>query len=127
VIAGFVQRIKGRTDVYTTAIGEDLGIIGDEDDFDADNFVPEFKGKIMPEGPKLEFGKDQTDGIHIYTRLKGVAEWNFLATDTESPYIDTRALANPNVPEVREYRCRAFISDTEIGQWSGIVSVTVGG
>ncbi|HLG33582.1 MAG TPA: hypothetical protein VI757_01770, partial [Bacteroidia bacterium] len=92
VIAGLVKRIKGKTDVYTVNICEDLGIIGDEDDFVPDTFVPEFKGKIMPEGPKLEFGKDQTDGVHIYTSLKGVAEWNYLATDTESPYIDTRAL-----------------------------------
>ncbi|MFI5219224.1 MAG: hypothetical protein ACHQNT_07015 [Bacteroidia bacterium] len=126
-IGGIVQGIKSKKSVYTTAIGEDLGIIGDESDFDADNFTPKLKGKSMPGFADLQFVKDQTDGVNIYSRQQGEPEWRFLAHDTESPYHDTRPLRVPGTPEVREYRCRATLHDAEIGQWSDVVAVTFSG
>jgi hypothetical protein len=127
IIGGMVARIKGMKNVYTEAIGEDLRIVGDESSFDENTFKPTLKGTATPDGAKLVFGKDETDGVNIYTRNKGAAEFIFLARDTESPYIDTRPLANPAVPEVREFRCRAVLHDVEIAVWSDTVSVTVGG
>jgi len=47
--------------------------------------------------------------------------------DNFPPYDDTRALANPNVPEVREYMVRPVINDVEIGLPSDIVSAVFGG
>lgn len=126
IISGYVKRIKASAN-YTDAIGEDLGIIGAESDFVADDFVPKLKGKSMPGFVDLSFIKDVTDGVNIYSRLQGETEWKFLAFDTESPYHDTRPLAAAGKPEIREYRCRAVISDEEIGQWSDVVTVTFSG
>ena len=47
--------------------------------------------------------------------------------DTEAPYYDTRPLAQPGVPEVREYKVRGMVADDEIGQSSDIVSLTFAG
>lgn len=127
IIGGIVQRIKGYKNAYTTGIGEDLGIVGDESSFDPNTFTPEFKGTATPDGAKLVFKKDESEGVNIYSRMAGAAEFTFLARDTESPYIDNRPLAEAGKPEVREFRCRAVLNDVEIGNFSDVVRVTVGG
>ena len=124
IISGFVARMKASQN-YTEAIGEDLGIIGDESDFDALTYKPEIKGKSVPGGARVTFTKKGVDGIDFQSRPKGSTTWEKLAFDSQSPYIDTRPPRSPGVPEEREYRGRGVISDVEIGEWSDIISVTV--
>jgi hypothetical protein len=128
VVGGYVQRIKGMKNVYTTAIGEDLGIIGDEISFDPDTFKIEIKGvKWNNEGVKLSFVKGESDGGNIYSRTNGIGSFVKLAFDGESPFIDTRPLAVPGTPENREYLIKPVLHDAEIGLPSDVVSVVVGG
>jgi hypothetical protein len=126
-IGGLVKRIKGTTASYTTAIGEDLGIIGDETTFDAANFQTALKGKSLPGSNEITFVKSATDGVNIYSHPVGNPDpnvWEKLAFDTSSPYNDTRPLAVAGIPENRKYRARGVINDAEIGQWSDILSLT---
>jgi hypothetical protein len=124
-ISGLVQRIKGHAD-YNTAIGEDLGIIGDEQaPFDTANFKPNGEGKAQIGFVNLTFEKSGCDSMHIYT-------WNgtsfvYLANDTESPYHDTRALAVPGQPENRQFQLRGVLHDAEIGIVSDTITVTFAG
>jgi len=127
VISGYVQRIKGMKNVYTNAIGEDLGIVGDETTFDPDTFKIEIKGvKITNEGVKLDWVKGESDGTYIYSRVNGVGSFTKLAFDGVSPYIDTRPLSVPGTPETREYLTKPVLNDVEIGLPSDVVSVVVG-
>jgi hypothetical protein len=127
VIGGYVQRIKAMKNVYTTAIGEDLGIVGDETTFDPDTLKIEIKGvKITNEGVKLEWVKGESDGTYIYSRVNGVGSFTKLAFDGSSPYIDTRPLSVPGTPETREYMTKPVLNDVEIGLPSDVVSVVVG-
>lgn len=112
---------------YTPAIGDTLGIIGTDDAFDPDAHQPELTAEAFPGHVKLEFTKDPTDGVNLYTRLQGQPTWTYLARDTNSPYIDNRPLATPGQPEQREYHARGVINDEEIGQMSEIASVSFGG
>lgn len=125
-ISGMVQRIKGNTSKYTEAIGMDLGIIGDETTFDADNFIPAITGKPMPGQAIIGFTKHGIDGVNVYSHAVGGDQtlWVKLAYDGHSPYIDTRPLAVAGQPEHRQYKIRGVIHDLEIGQWSDVVSVT---
>jgi hypothetical protein len=67
-------------------------------------------------------------GVHIYSRLAGQTVWVRIGTDTSSPYIDGRELAQPRVPETREYMLRGIdIVDREIGVDSDIQSITWAG
>jgi hypothetical protein len=128
VISGYVARIKGMKNVYTTAIGEDLGIIGDESSFDPDTFKAEIKGvKITNEGVKLSFVKGETEGVNIYSRIGTAGPFMKLAFDGSSPYVDTRPLSLPGTPETREYMAKPVLHDAEIGLPSDVVSVVVGG
>jgi hypothetical protein len=45
----------------------------------------------------------------------------------QSPYYDTKPLANPAVSEVREYLVRGMIGDKEIGLDSDVVSIIFAG
>ena len=76
---------------------------------------------------RLKFTKGSSDGVNLYTRLRGQSAWTFLARDTNSPYDDHRPLTAPGVPETREYQAYGVLKDDQIGQPSTIVSVTFGG
>lgn len=112
---------------YKSAIGQDLGVIGSDEVFDADEFVPKIQAEVFPGYVRIEWIKDQIQGINIYTRRKGDTKWRFLARDTRSPYIDNEGLEVQDTPETREYMAIAVIDDEEIGKQSDIVSVVFGG
>jgi hypothetical protein len=112
---------------YTAAIGDDLGIIGSEVANDYSTFKPTINGESFPGYVRLSFLKEGTDGVNIYTRLKGFANFTFLARDTFSPYDDTRPLSTAGQAETREYMAIAVIDDEQVGQQSDIVTVVFGG
>lgn len=116
-----------RTDGYSEAIGQDLGVIGEAASFDPGSYKPEIKGKAFPGYVNLTYSKLGVDGFNFYSRLKGTADWKFIGFDIESPFHDTIALAEPNKPETREYSAMGVLNDVEIGQRSDIVVVTFGG
>lgn len=121
-----VSRLKTHSG-YTQAIGEDLDVIGEAEPFDPTTFQPKMTTTVFPGKVRIDFVKGPTDGVNIYCRLKGQANFKFVARDTNSPYEDYTPLAQAGVAEVREYCARAVIEDQEIGQLCDIVSVTYGG
>src|SRR6185503_10891797 len=65
-IRTFAQRIKNHA-AYTTTIGEELGIIGDEQTVDVPNSQPELKHAKVPSGHEFKFNlKSFFDGVNIY-------------------------------------------------------------
>ncbi|HLG35217.1 MAG TPA: hypothetical protein VI757_10080 [Bacteroidia bacterium] len=129
-IGGIVTGIKSKKSVYTEGIGENLGIIGDETIFIADDYLPILTGKAMPGSVKISFEKNGVEAMSIYSHPVGSTDpdaWEHLANDHHSPYHDTRALAVAGKPEVREYRARGVLGDVEIGQWSAVIKVTFSG
>ena len=104
-----------------------LQLIGPESDFDPNTFKPVLKVTVVGGIIKVEFTKKECDSMAIYCRLRGTQGWTKLAIDTRSPYMDTVPLADPAVPEMREYMARGVIDNIEIGQPSDIVTVTYAG
>jgi hypothetical protein len=123
ILRNAIRRLKTHTD-YTDAIGQELGVIGSESSLPD---KPGLKAKARVNDVELSFTKKGLDGVNVYARAKGAAQWTFLARDTHSPYHDTRPLANAGVPETREYMCIGVVSDEEVGEVSDIVSVVFGG
>lgn len=112
---------------FTDAIGADLQIITTESGFDPQSFKTTLSSSVHPGRVEIGFVKSETQGVNIYTRLKGQATWVKLSFDGHSPYIDNRPLAVANTPEHREYMAIAVIDDAEIGQSSDIIEVVFGG
>ena len=126
VIAKAIGDFK-RVDGYAEAIGHVLGVIGEADIFDPESYKPVIKAKAFPGYIELTYKKLGVDGLNFYSRIKGTADWTFIGFDIESPFHDTRALAEPNKPEIREFCAQGVLNDVEIGLRSDIIEVTFGG
>lgn len=115
---------------YTEAIGEALGIIPSANPFDPNTYQAKIMSAVnsAPGGVvKLRFNKahGNISGVNMYYRLQGQTAFQFIAFRQITPFVDNTPLAQPGVPEVREYQAIAVISDVEIGIPSDIVAVTV--
>ncbi|MBE7493359.1 MAG: hypothetical protein HS117_00280 [Verrucomicrobiaceae bacterium] len=125
----FVKTIKNAPG-FNDIIGNDLGVLGSEvPPPPPGGAAPRIK-LILEQGAanqivRLTFVKDGHQGLHIESRINGGA-WVFLAIDTESPYLDDRALQVPGTPEVREYRARFWDKGSPNGDWCDVAKVTVG-
>ena len=121
-LIGAMKRAAG----YTEAIGTDMRIIGAEDSVTA--AAPRFTADAVQgagsQSAVLKFFKYGHMGVHIESR-RGNGPWEFLSVDTESPYMDERALLAAGQPEVREYRMRFWDKGTANGDWTDVVKLTV--
>ncbi|MCX6900481.1 MAG: hypothetical protein NT105_17515 [Verrucomicrobia bacterium] len=110
---------------YTDTIGLDLGIVGADP---AVGTVPEVTAEVQAgdtcQNVALAFVKHGHTGVYVESK-RGNGPWEFLATDTFSPYLDTRTLLVAGTPEVRQYRLRYWDKGEPVGEWSDIVTVTV--
>lgn len=122
-----IRNVKTRSLYASSGIEGTLRLKGTESGFDPATFKPVLKLTMVGGQVRVDFTKGECDSVAIYTRLRGSMGWTKLAVDSDSPYLDTRPLAAPNVPEAREYMGRGVIDDVEIGIESDIVSTTFGG
>lgn len=128
-IANDLIRAQGRqmkaNPNYTIAIGQDLGIEGDDSLINKDTMKPILKLFLMPnQHVRISFQKSISDGVKIYTRRAGETEWTLLAFDSESPYIDTRENLAAGA-EMREYKAVYVIGDVEVGLESDVATIAV--
>lgn len=121
VIRPVVKRGKTHS-AYTVSIGQNLGIVGDEQTIDVANSKPILTVSKVPAGYQIAFDlKGYFDGVNIYKRTPpDDAAHSFLARDTASPYVDTAPVTNGT-----SYYAYYVINDAEVGQQSDIVVVSV--
>ena len=121
-----IARIKIGTG-YTESIGLDLGIVGSV--VSSTPQTPEYT-VTTERGPEIEqvsisFIKYRHDGVSIYSR-RNQGDWEFLAVAMVKPWLDNRALIDPLLPEVREYRLRYWDKGDANGEYSAVQRVNVG-
>lgn len=124
-IFAFVQRFKDAPG-YTTAMGQDLGIIGAENT--ADHPSPKF-ALTVGQGAGCQcvavpFTKYTHEGVVIQSR-RGTGDWESIATTTARSFTDERPLLVATQPEVREYRLRYWDKGIANGPWSEVMKATV--
>ena len=92
----------------TAAISADLQIASSGSSFDPNSYKAEITVETMNGYTRTKFKKKGTDGINLYSRIKGQPTFKFVSRDTNSPYDDYTELAVAGQAEVREYqRCGA--------------------
>jgi len=123
-VGKLAERIKSYSN-YTVAIGNDLGIIGAEQDFDPSALKPLLTYKTSVQGVLIIWKKNFADAIDLYVDRKDGEGWRFLARDTEPDYLDTAQLAAATQTAVWDYKGVYVINDEQVGQWSEVISVTV--
>jgi len=117
-----VARIKANPN-YTNDIGKDLGIVDEQPSPEVTS--PELSIKLVGTDPVLSFKKGATDGIRLYSKRGSEASFSFLATDTQSPYVDNRPNVVLGTPEKREYHAFYFKNDAVVGVQGPTISITV--
>lgn len=119
-----IRRLKSASG-YTDAIGQLLKIVGSDDTTDMTTAKVDLTATVEANDVALAFTKLKSDGVNLYSKRDGDADYVFLAHDTISPYIDNRDLLVPGKPEVRRYKAIYVVGDDETGYFSDEVVVTV--
>lgn len=126
-IREILRRLKVLAGFVSSGASAQLQASASASDFDPSTYKPVITVSIKGGQITIEFKKRGVSMLAIYCRLRGTTTWTRLGTDSSSPYIDGHPLANPGVPEVREYMARGMIDDEEIGLESDIVSIAYAG
>jgi len=117
-------RIKAAP-AYTEAIGEALGLVGDEQVIDIPNLKPVLKHRLDAGRPMIIWKKGPADAIDIYVDRKDGAGFVFLVTDTFPDYLDTIPVPAGVQTAVWDYKAVYSINDEQVGQFSDPMPVTV--
>ena len=121
-IRNFLMSLPG----YTEALGKEAGLVGAEDSTDYNNLKPTISYTLKADGTVvISFKRNKMEGVKIYSRRGDQTAFEFLATDTSSPYTDTRANLVAGQPEKREYYAIHILKDEIVGLKSDIMEVTV--
>ncbi len=118
-----IRRLKSASG-YTDPIGQALKIIGSDDNTDMTIAKVDLTATVKAHGTELGFTKTKSNGVNIYSKRDGDADYVFLAHDTISPYVDNRPLLVAGKPEVRRYKAIYLVGDEETGYFSDEVVVT---
>lgn len=123
-LIALVSRLKTARQ-YSEAIGHDLQIIGPEQRVEPDDWKPIIATGAVAGQPVLKWPKGDADAIEIWAD-RGDDKGFILATTTTAPgFTDTAA--KPSTGAVWKYKAIYRLRDAQVGQWSGVVSVAVGG
>ncbi len=124
----WITQIKADTG-YTPAIGSDLGTEPPtQPSISPDSAQPLLRNPVTFPGGHARFDwvKAGFDGIAIECQRGDETVWTPLGMDDRSPYDDVRPLKVSGQPEERRYRARYLRGFTPVGQWSDVLSLTVG-
>lgn len=109
---------------YTEGKGQEMGIEGEDSQIDWSQAEPTLRVKADASGVTIGYNKGESDGINLYERRGNATEFTLLRRITRASGKDMRDNLTP-APEKREYYAIYLLGDDEVGQRSGIVSVTV--
>jgi hypothetical protein len=122
-----VRRIKASAK-FSEEIGRSLGIVSaTAPQTIVGNTKAVAKAEVRKGSVRIRWKKGALDGVNVYMRRQGDSEWRLLGRDNVSPYDDTQPLAQPGVPEVREYHVHGVVRDQEVGAPSDLCSVLFAG
>ena len=118
-----MRRLKAHPN-YTTAIGDDLGIVRPHS---APNnlITPTFTAEVLPNSKvKINFKKKGFSGVYLESQRGNETGWSYLGTFISSPFEDSREPEVDNKPEKRTYRMRYLKGNNFFGQVSDTVTVS---
>ncbi|MBI4713208.1 MAG: hypothetical protein HY762_07920 [Planctomycetes bacterium] len=124
-VSQLVMRIKGNPAYNKQTIGEDLGIVGDEQTIDIPNLKPVLNSRLDAERPLIIWKKGPADSIDIYVDRKDGLGFVFLATDTQPDYLDTFPIPAGITTALWDYKAIYKIGDDQVGRFSEPIQVTV--
>jgi len=124
-VRAYANRLKAAPG-YTETIGDDLGIVGEEDTFDPTTSKPVLTLKLSGTNSVVSFTKPpQVDAVAIYCKRGTETAPEKIAIDFNSPYVDNRPNLVPGVAEERSYFGFYYEDSQEIGLQSDVVKISI--
>lgn len=112
---------------YTRAIGEKLGIVGDDTEFDPRAGKPKLKVSTDAGYPYLVTSKGRYPAINLYRDMGTGYGGNPYKTLTNPKFRDEDSLPAAGQSRIIKYKAIFIWNNEEVGEWSDEVSVTVAG
>ena len=119
-----VARIKAHPN-YTIAIGQDLHIIGAKIVLDTTGWKPVLSIKYVAGHPLIIWTKGRADAIEIWADRGDGNGFTLFAVNNQPDTIDNTPL--PSVSANWKYKAIYRLHDEQVGQWSDVLSILVGG
>ena len=123
-ISALVQRIKHHPG-YTTAIGQDLGIIAPVSTFNPATMKPELTVKLQAGYPVITYTRGDADGIKLYVDRRDGNGFVLLDKILRSKYIDVAPLPANTFTATVDYKGQYIISDDDVGLESDVVTINI--
>jgi len=121
-IRSSVGTMKNHDD-YTEEIGVDMGIVGEESDFDPDKAKTVVKLEKVPQGPEIKFTLEGCEGGNVYCKRGSETAFSFIKYVIHPHTIDTRPNLDGAASEQRQYYVILVLDDEEVGIPSDIATI----
>ncbi|MBS0346740.1 MAG: hypothetical protein JSR69_09785 [Proteobacteria bacterium] len=123
-VTALIARIKTARN-YTEAIGQDLAIVGSTQVVDPDGWKPIIDISVRAGRPVIQWSKGGADSIEIWADRgddKGLA---FYTITTDPNFTD--ASPTPGNSALWKYKAIYRLRDEQVGSWSDVISIAIGG
>lgn len=110
---------------YTTAIGNDLGIVSSTTDIDTYSLKPELRISLNVGRPHIKWTKGQADATDLYVDRNDGLGFLMIGRFTRSEYLDITVLPDGKRYEEWHYKAIYVIADKLVGLYSDVMSVDV--
>ena len=124
-MSALITQIKAHKN-YTEAIGKDLWIIASKQVIDPDLWKPVLNIRLQAGHPQIIWTKGDAAALEIWVD-RGDGNYALLTINTEPYTLDNGSLPAPDTSQVWHYKAIYLLHDERVGEWSDIISVTVGG
>ncbi len=122
-LVGLIKASKS----YTEAIGKDLWLIGTAPVIDPSTWKPILSIQYQAGHPIIAWTKGHAAAIEIWVDRGDGNNFTLLTINIEPNTIDKFALPVANNSQTWQYKAIYLLHDEQVGQWSDVISVLVGG
>lgn len=124
IASRITARIKSSRN-YTEAIGQALGLVGSIKSIDPSSWKPELTATLEANHPQIAWPKGHADSLEIMVDRGDDKGFVPLTITTSPRYSDTSPV--PAHAAVWHYKGIYRLKDEQVGQWSNVQSIAVGG
>lgn len=125
-LSALVAQIKTNKN-YTPAIGQDLWLVGSSVSVDPSTWKPLLSLQNKAGHPIIAWTKGSASAIEIWVDRSDDANFVMLTINTEPNTNDDSPLPPPGNTAMWKYKAIYRLHDEQVGQWSDVISVSVGG
>ena len=125
-LSALVAQIKAHKN-YTDSIGKDLWLVGATKIIDPSTWKPILNIQNQAGHPIIVWTKGHAGAIEIWVDRGDGNNFSLLTINTEPNTTDKWPLPSAGSSQMWKYKAIYWLHDEQVGQWSDVISVSVGG